>query len=119
MKILLAIDNSDCSAAATKAVIEQFRPPHTQVHVLHADEWPKGMPPSMSFAEGSAAAKSIDLANHATMFGDDELKSPLHSRFRVGTTLLWNLAAGLALEVGHTAARLAGRYDVAIIPAPP
>jgi hypothetical protein len=51
------------------------------------------------------------------MFGDDELKSPLHLGFRVGATLLRSLAAGLALEFGHTAARLAGRYDTAIIPA--
>jgi B12-binding domain/radical SAM domain protein len=62
-------------------------------------------------------ARRIDLANHATMFGDDELKSPLHLGFRVGATLLRSLAAGLALELGHTAARLAGRYDTAIIPA--
>jgi B12-binding domain/radical SAM domain protein len=66
--------------------------------------------------DGPWEAPRIDLANHATMFGDDELKSPLHQRFRVGATLLWNLAAGLALEVGHTAARMAGRYDVAITP---
>ena len=59
MRILLAIDDSECSAAATKAVIAQFTPHHTQVHVLHADEWPKGLPPSMAFAEGSAAAKSV------------------------------------------------------------
>jgi hypothetical protein len=39
--------------------------------------------------------------------------------YPVGATLLWNLAAGLALEIGHTRARLAGRYDVAIIPARP
>lgn len=62
-------------------------------------------------------ARRIDLANHATMFGDDELKSPLHLGFRVGGTLLRSLAAGLALELGHTVARLAGRYDTAIIPA--
>jgi B12-binding domain/radical SAM domain protein len=65
--------------------------------------------------EGPCDARRIDLANHATMFGDDELKSPVGHRFRIGTTLLWNLAAGLALEVGHTAARLAGRYDVATV----
>jgi B12-binding domain/radical SAM domain protein len=62
-------------------------------------------------------ARRIDLANHATMFGDDELKSPLHLGFRIGATLVRSLAAGLALELGHTAARLAGRYDTAIIPA--
>ena len=68
MRILLAIDDSDCSAAATDAVIAQFMPQHTHVHVFHADEWPKGVSPSMAFAEGSAAAKSIlslhDLRRH-------------------------------------------------------
>ena len=69
--------------------------------------------------EGPCDARRIDLANHATMFGDDELKSPVGNRFRIGATLLWNLAAGLALEVGHTAARLAGRYDVATVASRP
>jgi B12-binding domain/radical SAM domain protein len=59
---------------------------------------------------GAAAA---ELANHRIMFGDDELKWPVRQRFRVGATLLRNLAAGLALEFRHTAARLVGRYDVA------
>ena len=62
---------------------------------------------------GAAAA---EIANHRIMFGDDELKWPVRQRFRVGATLLRNLAAGLALEFRHTAARLVGRYDVA--PAP-
>jgi hypothetical protein len=53
------------------------------------------------------------------MFGDDELKSPLAKRFHVGPALLWTLVTGLALEVVHAAARLAGRYDDAIIPARP
>ncbi len=50
------------------------------------------------------------------MFGDDELKSPVHLGFRVGAALLRSLAAGLVIELGHTVARLAGRYDTAIIP---
>ena len=59
MNILLAIDDSACSAAATHAVIEQFVPSRTRVHVLFADDWPKGMPPSMGFVEGSASAGHI------------------------------------------------------------
>jgi hypothetical protein len=54
-----------------------------------------------------------DLANHRTMFGDDELKWPVKHRFRIGTTLLRGLVGGLATEFRHTAARLVGRYDVA------
>lgn len=52
------------------------------------------------------------LIDHRTMFGDEELKWPVKQRFRVGATLVRGLAAGLALEFGHTAARLIGRYDV-------
>jgi B12-binding domain/radical SAM domain protein len=60
---------------------------------------------------------AAELANHRTMLGDDELKWPVTQRFRVGTTLLRSLAEGLAEEIRHTAARLAGRFDVAPVPA--
>lgn len=63
--------------------------------------------------DGDLNGPAADLANHRTMFSDDELKWPAQHRFRVGTTLLRSLAAGLALEFRHTAARLVGRYDVA------
>ena len=59
MRILLAIDDSECSAAATHAVVAQFTPQNAVVHVLHADEWPRGLPPEVSSAEGSAAAQTI------------------------------------------------------------
>jgi hypothetical protein len=58
---------------------------------------------------------ATEMANHGTMFGDDELKWPIGQRFRVGTTLLWSLAAGLGQEIVHTAARMAGRYDTAAL----
>jgi B12-binding domain/radical SAM domain protein len=63
-------------------------------------------------AGARSAACAGEMANHRTMFGDDELKWPVHHRFRIGTTLLRNLAVGLALEIHHTAARAMGRYDV-------
>ena len=67
---------------------------------------------------GGAGADALShaafaLANHGTMFGDDELKWPVRHGFRVGTTLLKSLAAGLWQELGHTAARAAGKYDCA------
>ena len=55
----------------------------------------------------------IHLANQATMFGNDELKSPVSHRFRIGGAMLKSLALGLFVEMGHAAARVAGRYDVA------
>jgi hypothetical protein len=57
----------------------------------------------------------LALANRATMFGDRELTWPVRRRFRVGATLVRSLAAGLVQEIGHTAARLVGRYDVAAL----
>jgi len=64
-------------------------------------------------AADDLSVPAAELANHRTMFGDDELKWPVRHGFRIGTTLLRSLAAGLALEVRHTAARLVGRFDVA------
>lgn len=55
---------------------------------------------------------AVEMANHGTMFGDDELKWPASHRFRVGAALARGLAAGLVREVGHAFARMAGRYDV-------
>lgn len=55
----------------------------------------------------------IELANHRTMFGDDELKWPVRHRFRVGGRLVAGLAAGLGCEIAHAVARMLGRYDVA------
>jgi nucleotide-binding universal stress UspA family protein len=59
MKILLAIDGSECSQSATHAVIEQFPRERAEVLVLHADEWPNRLPTSMAFAEGPTGASDI------------------------------------------------------------
>jgi B12-binding domain/radical SAM domain protein len=59
------------------------------------------------------AAFAAEIANHRTMFGDNELKWPVRHTFRIGAALLRNLAAGIVLEIGQTVARAAGRYDVA------
>ena len=57
--------------------------------------------------------KQIQTANGAALCGVDELKWPLAQRFHVGGTLARELAGGLLREFRHTAARVAGRYDVA------
>lgn len=59
MKILLAIDESACSQAATKAVIAQFPRDRADVRVLNVDEWPNRLPTSLAFAEGPTAASDI------------------------------------------------------------
>jgi nucleotide-binding universal stress UspA family protein len=72
MKILLAIDESDCSQAATRAVIAQFPPERTEVLVVHADDWPNRLPTSLAFAEGPAAASDIlELRDERQRFGQE------------------------------------------------
>jgi nucleotide-binding universal stress UspA family protein len=65
MRILLPIDDSACSEAATNAIVDQFSPGRTEVQVLHADEWPTGLPTSLAFAEGPEATDHI-LSLHET-----------------------------------------------------
>jgi nucleotide-binding universal stress UspA family protein len=59
MRILLAIDESACSQAATRAVIAQFPRDRADVRVLNVDEWPNRLPQSLAFAEGPTAASDI------------------------------------------------------------
>lgn len=59
MRILLAIDDSACAVAAANTLVKQFTPSTTHIDVLHVDEWPRGMPASMAFAEGKTAAQSV------------------------------------------------------------
>jgi B12-binding domain/radical SAM domain protein len=66
----------------------------------------------------SPSHAAIEMANHGTMFGDDELKWPVGHRFRLGPALLRSLAAGLGQEIVHTAARMVGRYDTAPLRTP-
>jgi nucleotide-binding universal stress UspA family protein len=60
MKILLALDDSPCSTRATNAVTAQFSPEHAEVLILHAEEWPTGLPTSVAFAAGAEAARTVE-----------------------------------------------------------
>jgi nucleotide-binding universal stress UspA family protein len=51
--ILLAIDDSEFSRAATNELIEHMRPESTTVHVLHVLELDKMIPIAFDFARGS------------------------------------------------------------------
>jgi len=66
MRVLLAIDDSDCSEAAVQAVIDRFPRGATDVLIVHVLEWPKALPTSMEFAQGAGAADHI-LSLHAEM----------------------------------------------------
>ena len=59
MRILLPIDESECSEAALQTVMRQFQPQGAEVRVIHVDDWPRGMPASLAFSEGPAAADHI------------------------------------------------------------
>jgi len=52
MKVLLAVDDSGFSEAATRAIVKQFRADDTEVCVLHAFEWQRAMPSCFGFARG-------------------------------------------------------------------
>ena len=61
MRLLLAVDGSECSGAAVEAVLSNFAAAKTEVRVLHAVEWLKEMPLCFQFAQGSHAAHDIAL----------------------------------------------------------
>ena len=63
MRVLLAIDDSDCSEAAVRAVLEYLKPGDAEVLALHVLEWPKELSTAARFAEGAAAADDV-LALH-------------------------------------------------------
>ena len=59
MKILLAVDGSECSEAAVRAVLTQLRPEGTEVRVLDAVEWLKDMPASFAFGRAPGLAEEV------------------------------------------------------------
>jgi len=59
MNLLVAIDESSCSADAIAALVEQYRPAGAEVRVLHVIEWPHDLPTSLAFAEGPSAAACV------------------------------------------------------------
>lgn len=61
MRILLAIDGSQCSQAAAQSLKNQFRSGDTEIHVLHAIDWPRLFPDSFSFAVGPEFAAEFQL----------------------------------------------------------
>jgi nucleotide-binding universal stress UspA family protein len=66
MKILLAVDESPCSEAAVRSLATYVRPAFTEVHVVHAVEWPDDLPPYLTFAEGSVAVGDV-MARHEAL----------------------------------------------------
>lgn len=52
MKVLLAVDNSESSEAAARAIAKQFRAEDTEVCVLHAVVWQRAISSCFAFARG-------------------------------------------------------------------
>jgi nucleotide-binding universal stress UspA family protein len=61
-RILLAIDDSVFSCAATDAVVAHIRPEDTLVHVMHVLELDRLVPPPIDFARGNEYGP--DVAAH-------------------------------------------------------
>lgn len=80
MNVLLAIDDSSCSAAAVDAVINQCRPRDTTVRVVHVIEWPGSIPMSLMFCEGPSAADRIVRAHDEVRRRAQELVARAVSR---------------------------------------
>jgi nucleotide-binding universal stress UspA family protein len=66
MKILLAIDGSECSEAALQAVIAQLRPHTSDVRVIHAVNWEHIVPISLQFERGSEVARAYQRLRDLT-----------------------------------------------------
>jgi nucleotide-binding universal stress UspA family protein len=73
MRVLLAIDGSECSAAATRAVIAQLRSQHTDVRVVHAVDWEHLIPISLQFERGSEVAHAYQTLRDRTARDADAL----------------------------------------------
>jgi nucleotide-binding universal stress UspA family protein len=59
LKILLAVDDSPASVAATNRLVTEFTPSTTHVDVLHVDEWPRNPPASMVLTEGATVLRRV------------------------------------------------------------
>jgi nucleotide-binding universal stress UspA family protein len=73
MRILLAIDESECSAVATHAVVVQCRPQGAHVRVIHAINWEHIVPISLQFERGSDVAHAYQQLRDATARSADAL----------------------------------------------
>lgn len=96
MKVLLAIDDSKFSEAAAKSLAEQFRPPDTEVRVLHVVE-PIAIsePPQMS---PGYYPELEDRLPHAREIVDRVGKTLSSAGFRVTTSVATGDARSIILE---------------------
>lgn len=72
-----------------------------------------GLPDDKRAEAFALIQREVELANRSTLCADHEMRWPLTQRFHVGAALARALVAGLTGEIGHTIARIRGRYDTA------
>lgn len=80
--LLLAIDDSDFSRAATDAVIEHMRHESTTVHVLHVLELDKMLPPAFDFARGTEYGPEITAHVHKSRADAERIVGEAVGRLR-------------------------------------
>jgi nucleotide-binding universal stress UspA family protein len=83
MKVLLAVDESECSEAAVRALVTRFQPERTQVLVLHAVEWLKEMPLSFEFGQGPTYAQDIVESRSNSFRSADQLVTRIAGQLRL------------------------------------
>ena len=100
MKILLAIDDSDYSRAAARAVIMQFRPEGSEVRVLTVVEWPPDLPSSLAFTPSAMSAGPIlDLHEETRRQSEQLIRSAAERLRAAGFTVNQDLREGDARHV--------------------
>jgi nucleotide-binding universal stress UspA family protein len=82
MKVLLAIDGSNCSNAAVEALIGQYRPKDTEVMVLNVVESVRLMPVSYGFGVGTVFAEDYTGIATDWLMEGEKLASDVAQRLR-------------------------------------
>jgi len=95
MKILLAIDDSKYSEAATQMVARQFRPDATEVCVFHAVDSIGALPMSFCFGEGPTYEKDVSSWRDKRLREGDQLAARCAEQIRAaGLTVSTRIADG-------------------------
>ena len=85
VKVLLAIDDSVYSQAATRAAIAQFRPEGTEVRVLTVVEWPPDLPDSLAFTPAAMSGGPIEDLHEKTRRQAQDLVARTAQQLRAAT----------------------------------
>lgn len=92
-KILLAVDDSEFSKAATTAVLREFRPGESEVRVLHVVEPLRLAPASTGFGVGPSVPADFagtieEWLDRAEVLVSEAAKTLESAGFRVSTSVL-------------------------------